>query len=202
MHMARRAAAWAAWTCNTGFTGYSQRERASARSFLCARPRCQLQLTSALPPDNHCTTSRPHRTFDVKAPVFGAALRHRVTAKTSPFDREGHNDVGSMSSDRAIRHLGRRTRRQNPCTVRPERKGEHAIEVHFVEARRRDMTQDGCVDLALAARSPAIERGLHLMGVPGHNKVRDERERTRLGTQLGAPPPTQPGVVNTVNTPV
>jgi hypothetical protein len=26
--------------------------------------------------------------------------------------------------------------------------------------RRRDMTQDGCVDLALAARSPAIERGL------------------------------------------
>ena len=33
MHMARRAVAWAAWTCNTGFVGYSQRERASARSF-------------------------------------------------------------------------------------------------------------------------------------------------------------------------
>ena len=37
MHMARRAVAWAAWTCNTGFAGYSQRERASARSLLCAR---------------------------------------------------------------------------------------------------------------------------------------------------------------------
>jgi hypothetical protein len=33
--------------------------------------------------------------FDVESPVLGAALRHRVTAKTSPFDREVHNDVGS-----------------------------------------------------------------------------------------------------------
>jgi hypothetical protein len=90
----------------------------------------------------------------------------------------------AQSSDRAIRHLGRRTRRQNPCTVLPERKGEHAIEVHFVESCRRDMTQYGCVDLALAARSPAVERGLHLMGVPCHDKIRDERERTGLGTQL------------------
>ena len=65
-----------------------------------------------------------------------------------------------------------------------KRKGEHAIEVHFVETRRRDMTQDGCIDVALAARSPAIERGLHLMGVPSHDKVRHERERTRLRAQL------------------
>lgn len=89
-----------------------------------------------------------------------------------------------MSLDRAVRHLGRPTRRENPCTVLPEREGEHAIEVHFVETGRRDMTQDGCVDLAFAVLSPAIERGLHLMGVPGHDKVRDERERTGLGTQL------------------
>jgi hypothetical protein len=27
MHMARRAAALAAWTCNTGFAGHSQKER-------------------------------------------------------------------------------------------------------------------------------------------------------------------------------
>lgn len=63
-----------------------------------------------------------------------------------------------------------------------KRKGEQAIEVNLVEGRRRDMTQDGCVDLALAARSPAIERGLHLMGVPDHDKVRHKRECTRLGT--------------------
>jgi hypothetical protein len=38
MRMARWAVAWAAWTCNTGFADYSQRERASAGSFLwCAR---------------------------------------------------------------------------------------------------------------------------------------------------------------------
>jgi hypothetical protein len=66
----------------------------------------------------------------------------------------------------------------------PEREGEDAIEAYFVATRRRDMTQRSCVDLARTARSPAIERGLHLMGVPGHDKVRDERERPRLGTQL------------------
>jgi len=41
MHMAPRAAAWVAWavwTCNTPGAGYSvKRERASARSFFCAR---------------------------------------------------------------------------------------------------------------------------------------------------------------------
>jgi hypothetical protein len=46
------------------------------------------------------------------------------------------------------------------------------------------MAQGGCVDLARAAGSPAIERGPQLMGVPGHDKVRDKRERPRLGTQL------------------
>src|ERR1700681_2869521 len=35
--MARRAVAWAAWTCNTGFAGYGQKERASAR-FFCGAP--------------------------------------------------------------------------------------------------------------------------------------------------------------------
>jgi hypothetical protein len=65
-----------------------------------------------------------------------------------------------------------------------KREGEHTIEIHLLETHRRDMTQDGWVDVAPAARSPAIERGLHLMGVPGHNKVRHERERERAG--LGA----------------
>ena len=40
MHMAHRAAAWvawAAWTCNTGFAGYRQRERVSARSLFFGR---------------------------------------------------------------------------------------------------------------------------------------------------------------------
>ena len=40
-------------------------------------------------------TKISHRTFDVESPDLGAALRHRVTAKTSPFDREVHNHVAS-----------------------------------------------------------------------------------------------------------
>jgi len=71
----------------------------------------------------------------------------------------------------------------------PERKGEQAIEVHVVETRRCDMTQYGSVDLTLAGCSPAIERGLHVMGVPGHDQVRDERKRTGLRAQLFGPAP-------------
>jgi hypothetical protein len=41
--------------------------------------------------------NRPHRTFDVKSPVLGVALHHRVTAKRNPFDRESHNDTGTQS---------------------------------------------------------------------------------------------------------
>ena len=70
-----------------------------------------------------------------------------------------------------------------------ERKGEHAIEVHVVETRRSDMTQYDSLNLALAGRSPAIERGLHLMGVPGHDEVCRERKRTGLGAQLFHPSP-------------
>jgi hypothetical protein len=43
MRMARRVVAWAVWTCNTCVAGqspapfgYTQKERASARSFFCA----------------------------------------------------------------------------------------------------------------------------------------------------------------------
>jgi hypothetical protein len=40
------------------------------------------------------------------------------------------------------------------------------------------VTQDGCVDDALAARSPAIERGLHLMGVPARSTIAQLRSNT------------------------
>jgi hypothetical protein len=35
MHMARRAAGWAAWTCNTGIAGYSHNESGLRPAFFC-----------------------------------------------------------------------------------------------------------------------------------------------------------------------
>jgi hypothetical protein len=65
-----------------------------------------------------------------------------------------------------------------------ERKSEHAVEVDVLKAHRGQVTQYLSVDLTLTHGSPAIEHGLHLMCIPGHDEVRDECERTGLRVQF------------------
>jgi hypothetical protein len=97
--------------------------------------------------------------------------------------------ASSGSSDREIRHFGRRARRQNPRTVSSKGKSEHAVEVNVFKAHRRQMTQYLSVDLTVTSGSPAIESGLHLMCIPRHDEVRNQCERTGLRAQLFGPTP-------------
>ena len=62
-----------------------------------------------------------------------------------------------------------------------QRKGQYAIEVYVLEPHRRQVTGGLTVHLPLAGQAPTIQRGLHLMGIPGHDEVGHERQRTGLG---------------------
>ena len=66
-------------------------------------------------------------------------------------------------------------------------KGQHAIKVDVLESHRRQVADGLTVYLSLTSHPPAVQRALHLMGIPGHDKVGHERQCTGLGPEfLGA----------------
>ena len=69
-----------------------------------------------------------------------------------------------------------RARRQQSCPVSLQREDKDAPKIDALEAHWRDVVQDLRVNLP-ALRSPAFQGRLHLMRVPGHYQIRDQRER-------------------------
>jgi hypothetical protein len=68
-------------------------------------------------------------------------------------------------------------------------KGQHAIKVDVLEPHRRQVTDGLTVHTPFAGHAPTIQRTLHLMGVPSHDEVGHEGQRTGLGPELLCAPP-------------